>query len=262
MSQPVGKLGSSPDERRRRITDAVCEAGRMTVEELAERLAVSRETIRRDLTHLDDQGLLRKFHGGAAAPDLRREGSLSARMADQRAEKRQIARAAAALFVPGSTLMIDTGSTTLLFAEELAQVGDLTVITNCPEIAGLISRGAAANRCWLLGGRFDDLGRETLGPMTVQGLARFRTEHAVIGIAAVDAVAGFMDVDPEEAELAREMAAMAEAVTVLADHSKLGRRGLFQVLPLERVHRLVTDAAPEDPLAQALADAGVRVVVA
>src|ERR1700722_18134623 len=116
-----------PQERRERILELLrdSESGRLTVEELAERLKISQETARRDLAHLASGGLISKFHGGATLPQPSGEGPFRIRMAESLREKRAIARAAAALFRPGDTLLIDTGSTTIFFAEELARLSGL-----------------------------------------------------------------------------------------------------------------------------------------
>ena len=110
-----------PGIRRERIVDLVRERERVSVDDLAALLGSSRETIRRDLTELAGRGLIRKVHGGAMMPEVPREGAFPARLSEAIREKRAVARAAAALFGAGDTLFIDTGTTTLLFAEELAR---------------------------------------------------------------------------------------------------------------------------------------------
>ncbi|HWH57107.1 MAG TPA: DeoR/GlpR family DNA-binding transcription regulator, partial [Terriglobales bacterium] len=144
-----------PTDRRDVIVDLVREHERVTVDFLAHQLTTSCETIRRDLTELAARGLIRKFHGGATLPDLagiglKAEGSFQARMQENLREKRAIGRRAAALFSPGDTLFIDTGTTTVIFAEELARLSRLTVITNSLSIAQTIARGEG-NRAFLLG---------------------------------------------------------------------------------------------------------------
>src|SRR5258707_722644 len=100
-----------PEQRRERILDLIRERERMTVDALADELTISRETIRRDLTELTGRGQLRKFHGGATLAEMRGEGAFQVRMSEALREKRSVARTAAALFGPGDTVLIDTGST-------------------------------------------------------------------------------------------------------------------------------------------------------
>ena len=148
-----------PRARRERIVQMVRERERITVDALANVLGTSKETIRRDLTDLAERGLVRKFHGGATLIEPRPfepnvEGLFTARLLENAEAKRAIARCAIRLFEPGDTLFVDTGTTTLLFAGELAQAsGGFTVITNSAAIAALATRGDA-NSTFLIGGEY------------------------------------------------------------------------------------------------------------
>lgn len=251
----------TPEQRRTGILSALRAEGQVSVDGLAAALGASRETIRRDLAELDGRGLLRKVHGGAVAAELTLgiEGPLHERMGVNVAAKRAVARAAAQLLRPGDRLFVDTGSTTLIFGEELAAVSGLTVITNSSAIAALAAKGEGAT-VFLLGGAFRRGGGECVGEMVLGQIALFRATHAFLTVAAVDA-RGCSDHDLAEAQIARAMAAQADAVTVLADASKLGRSAPFSVAPLAAVHRLVSEHVPE-PLLHALGRAGVEWVAA
>ncbi|MCO1949264.1 DeoR/GlpR transcriptional regulator, partial [Pseudomonas aeruginosa] len=133
-----------PEERRRHILELLRQRERISVDELARTLSTSQETIRRDLAALAEQGLVSKFHGGAALPPSgEHENAFQTRMNEHAQEKRAVARYAAGLFGPGDSIFIDTGTTTLLFARELARQSHLTVITNSLLIAGGV--GASGN---------------------------------------------------------------------------------------------------------------------
>lgn len=241
------------------------ERERVTVETLADALKASRETIRRDLAELDRKGRLRKHHGGAGLPDPvlyepGRESPFQARLIENAAAKRAIGRRAVQLFRPGETLFVDTGTTTLLFAEELAHATGLTVITNSAAIAALAARGPD-NTVFLIGGAYRTDGAEAVGPFAVEQLGRFHADHAVLTVGAIGEV-GFLDYDLEEALVARAMVAQARAVTVLADAAKFGQGGLFKVAELDAVGRIVTERAPSGPLAETLRAAGCETLVA
>lgn len=233
----------------------------MTVDALADELSISRETIRRDLTELADRGQLRKFHGGAMLSEISGEGAFAVRMGEALREKRNIARAAAGLFHAGDTMLVDTGSTTVLFAEELARNSGLTVITNSLMIAQILGRAPANHKVFVLGGEYNAEVGENLGTLTIEQIAAFHVDHAVITVGGVG-VGGMMDFDIEEARVAKAMIAQASAVTVIADSSKLGRTALFQVCSLRDVDRLVLDKAPSGALAEALAAASIEIIVA
>ncbi len=255
-----------PSDRRELIVDLVRERERVTVEALAQELDTSPETIRRDLTELAARGFIRKFHGGAASTEAavfgsKVEGAFHARMQEHMREKRAIARRAAALFSSGDALFIDTGTTTVIFAEELARLSGLTVITNSVAIVQTIVRGNESNRAFLIGGRYRDDGSENLGTLAVEQISRFRAPHTVLTAGAIEPH-GVMDYDLSEAEVAIAMVANTHSLTVLADSSKFSRTGLFHVCPLAEVDRLVANRAPEGRLAEALKSAAVELIVA
>lgn len=254
-----------PQERRLIIMELVVRHERVSVEFLVQHLACSAETIRRDLGELAEAGIIRKFHGGAAVPDIRRigletEGTFLSRMHTQLEEKHSIARRAAELFGPGDTLFIDTGSTTVFFAEELSKLSNLTVITNSTLIAQSIAKGTR-NKVFLVGGEYLLDSLETAGSFAMEMIARFNTEHVVLTAGAVGSE-GIMDFVLDEAEVAMEMIAHAKRLTVLADSSKFGRSGLFHVCPLHAIDRLITDRLPEAALTQAFEASGVELVLA
>ncbi len=243
----------NPESRRDAILTQARGGGRLEVEDLARLLGASRETIRRDLARLDRAGLLRRVHGGAQPVA---EGPFPQRMHEAVEAKRAMARHVAAGLQPGDSLFLDTGSTTLFLAEEIARLNGLIVITNSADIADLCQKG---NRVILLGGEYRAEGRETLGPLAVAQISQLRAGRAILTVAAVTE-RGVFDIDPQEAEVARAMVAQADEVTILADGSKMGRAGVFEICPMARLARIVTDAMPE-PLQAAAKAAGVRVEI-
>jgi len=251
-----------PEARRERIAHLVREATKIGVDELAALLGISRETVRRDLTLLSEQGLLRKVHGGAVFAQTALESPLGERRAVARAEKMAIGRTAAGLFRNGDSLLIDAGSTTAYFAEALKAAGNFSVITNSTVVAAEMWSATGKAEVYLLGGRYNGEGHEMLGPSVIEQIRRLHADHAVLTIGAIDHSGNFMDYNSDEAFVARAMIESAHYVTVLADSSKLGQRALFEVCKAGQVHRLVTDRAPEDIMNVALQAAGVEVVVA
>lgn len=252
-------------ERQEVIADHINRHGRVTVDALAAMMTVSRETIRRDLSALAGEGRIRKLHGGASPVEIRRVGRareelFDARMRQNVPAKRRIARTAAGLFKSGDTLFVDTGSTTVLFSEELGRMSGLTVIANSCTIAHNVAVGDG-NRVFLVGGEYRRNAAENLGRLALDQIRTFKAEHVVLTIGALDAE-GIADFDLEETEVARAMVERGRRLTVLADGSKLERTAIFQVCGFERVERVVTDARPTGTIAAALEAAGVEVVLA
>ena len=234
----------------------------LAVDEIASRLAVSRETVRRDLARLDAAGLLRRVHGGAVSPRLGTEPPFQERQALNRDAKRRIGLAAAALFEPGDSVMIDTGSTTEQFATALAAKSALTIITNSNRIATAIAVGPGKNSIFVLGGAFHAESGQVLGALCIGQLGQFNADHVVLGVGALSDDGWVMDYDADEASLARAMMARARTVTILADHSKLDRKALLTICTFDSVSRLVTDRAPTGQLQERLRASHVEIIVA
>lgn len=248
-----------PGLRQAEMAALVERRGRIGVEELARRFAVSQETVRRDLAALDEAGALQKVHGGAKRLKAEEagEGSFAERMARNAAAKRAIAVKAAGLLQRGQTLFVDTGSTTAMLARELAKVAGLTVITNSSRVAEAVAGSEGGSQVFLLGGHFDADNRETLGPTAIAQIADYHADLAVLTVAALDADHGAMDFSYQEAEVARAMMQHAEALMVLADSSKFGRRAAHRLCELARIDVVVSECEPPPTLRKSLSAAGV-----
>ncbi len=248
-----------PKLRQEKIAEAVRRQGRVSVEQLAARFKTSHETIRRDLTALAETGRVLKFHGGAKRPREAEEGPFRERMTQNAVAKRVIAEKVARLIAPGETVMIDTGSTTLMCAEEICKIDGLTVITNSARIAAVLAEHGNRTTVFLLGGRFDGDNHETVGPTAIGEIQSFHADHALITIGALDQGAGATDFNYDEAQIAKAMLEAADNLIVVADSSKFERRATFTVCPLGRIDALVSDRFPTGPLGAALAEAKVTI---
>ena len=146
--------------RRERIVVLVRAAGELSVEDLSEKTGVSRETIRRDLTRLDEEGLIKKFHGGAPAERSLSNGSGArsyvGHMNEHPQEKRKLCETAAGLLEAGDTLFINSGfinsgSTAVFFAQAIANLEKLIIVTNSNSVANIVSSNPH-HEIFLLGG--------------------------------------------------------------------------------------------------------------
>ena len=250
----------TPQVRQAKIANIIRKKKKATVNELAEILKISRETIRRDLSALAKAGKVQKFHGGAALPMTTQEGPFNERMGDNVNAKIQVASAAAKIISPGETVLIDSGSTSLYFAEKMAEIPGLTVVTNSADIARIISLSPGKSRAFLLGGEFAPDNRQTLGNFAISQVQLFRAHHAVLTISALDVHTGVMDYAIEEAQIAQAMIEQAETLTIIADHSKFDRIASFKVCALERITHLICDRPPSDKLRKALDEAHVNII--
>ncbi len=250
----------TPSNRQAKIANLIRQQTRVTVIELANSLSVSKETIRRDLTALARIGKAQKFHGGASLPARTTEGPFHERMGENVIAKALIAARTVKIVSSGETILIDTGSTSLYFAEKLAELSNMTVITNSTEIAQVISLSPNNSQAFLLGGKFNSGNRQTVGNLAISQLQFFRAHHAVLTIGAIDALNGVMDFSIDEAQVAQAMIEQAESLTIIADCSKFDKIASFKVCDLNRITNLVCDRCPTGNLKSALMDAKVNIL--
>jgi len=246
-------------KRHGEILRLVQEAGTITIAELADKLGVSLETVRRDVKPLTGDGSVLKMHGAIGLPALAGEAPFERRMRENADAKRAIARAVAATIKDGESVMLDTGTTTSFLARELTQHRRLTVITNSSDIARTLAT-VNGNKVYMAGGELRSDSGAAFGGSAVDFVSRFSVNHAVISTGAVDAVMGVMDYDLEEAEFARMVLSRGARRIVVTDHSKFGRQGLVQVCTFDGFGELYTDRPPAPDLAAALAASGVKLV--
>jgi DeoR/GlpR family transcriptional regulator of sugar metabolism len=251
---------ASKSRRQDRIVAALSAQPSLRVADLAASLAVSTETIRRDLDDLGTQGLINRTYGGAVRP-FGPEPAISERHRLMVAERERIGVAASAVVSHGDALLIGSGATTTHVARRLGAVArDLTVLTHAFGVATVLAANPTL-RVMMTPGRY--LGEEgaLVGAETVAYLAGHYARHAILGASGLTED-GPTEAEPEAAAVYRAMAARAAEVTIVADHTKFGRAAFSLYASWRGITRLVTDRAPEGALAQALARAGVTVVVA
>ena len=249
-----------PKERRSRIFDTIRQEGRVSVDKLVAEFDSSAETIRRDLSKLSKTGKIQKIHGGAMLPGPSGEGPYQQRMGENAKAKRLVAEKACALISPGDTLFIDAGSSTLFFAEEVVKIARLTVITNSAEIARVVASSENGASVFLLGGEYHADNRAAMGPITIAQLACFHAHHVVLASGAIDAIAGAMSYDFDEAAVARAMLVGSENTILLTDSSKFGRIAPFVFASLNQLDYLVCEVEPGQLHKDALAQNNVNVI--
>lgn len=236
-------------------------AGSVSVSDLAGRLGVSRETIRRDLKVLASQGRASIVHGGAARRAAVAEPSLAARVAANAAGKEAIGRRAATLVSDGMVVLIDSGSTTFSMGAALTELNDLTVITNSLPIASLLCRSPGV-KVIMLGGEIDANDEAAFGVETIAALAHFRVDLVFLGVGGISPEGEFTDYSRLAAEQRHMMMKAAKEVYVLADHSKFERSAPVRIAPVAHIAGLIVDEPPPESIARAAAAQRWEVIVA
>lgn len=245
-------------ERKQQILNALRTDRRLDAADLAVRLGVTGETVRKDLIQLERNGLLRRVHGGAVPVEqLSYEPAVSART-EFAAEKIRIARAALAHLPAQGSILIDAGSTTAQLAEILPGDVELTVYTNALSVAlALVSRPRLT--VFTLGGRLRSRTLAEVDDFAVRALAEINVDVAFLGTNGISLERGLTTPDPAEAAVKRLMLGAAQQRIFLVDHSKIGLVRGSRHAEIGDMDLLITDRGLTREQRQALEASGVRV---
>jgi DeoR family fructose operon transcriptional repressor len=227
------------EERRQHVLDMVSRHGYLSLADLAQAIHVSESTIRRDLDHLHQQGMVRRTHGGAMfVGDGSALPALEERSASQIAEKRLVARTAAARIRDGDAILLDGGTTTLEVARLL--VGrSLQIVTNSLPIAQLFASRPETDLIMLGGYVYPKTG-VALGPLSVRMMEDIHVHQTIMSVGGITAK-GLFNSNLLLVETERKMMGCADEVVVVADHTKVGRQALAFLCELAKVDTLIVD---------------------
>ena len=228
-------------QRREHIRLLVRESGIARVEDLRRELKVSVATVRRDLEVLEEEGLLRRVHGGAVSIESRLEEAVFDDKTNQFSiEKRAIAEKAYKLIGQEESLYLDGGSTTLCLARLLKERNDLTVVTNSLRAAAELADSGP--RVILTGGELRRISQTMVGPLTSAVLEQVRVDKAFMGTMGFCLKNGLTTTDPNEAFVKSLVAEQATQVVLLADSSKAEKVSFARVSDWDRADLLISDA--------------------
>lgn len=258
-------MNTLAEERRSSIVAHVNRNRIVSINDLSRQFGVSEVSIRRDLERLERLGLLRRVHGGAVALQAPSAPSPNGAPAPRISpEKERIGRAAAALIRAGDRLILDSGTTVLQVArnipDDLRRSGNLTVITSSLPIVYELGPWKSIHLLFL-GGIYLPEWQVVVGPQTIASLTNLHADKLFLGTDGMTLEYGVTTANVLEAEVDRAMVKAAREVILVADSSKIGGVGLTSIMPLTKVHKLITDEGAPQEFVTALRNAGVDVVL-
>lgn len=233
-------MNSNP--RQLQLLEEVRQRQSATVEQLAEILEVTLQTVRRDIQKLAEMGLLVRFHGGVRMPSATVENIAHPRRQTMHAEgKTRIAKAIAQAIPNGCSLILNIGTTTEAVAKALMRHQGLRVITNNLNVAAILSSNADCEVI-VAGGVVRTRDRGIVGEAAVDFIRQFKVDIAVIGISAMEPDGSLRDFDLREVKVAQTIIQQSREVWLAADHSKFDRQAMVELAKLNQIDRLFTDA--------------------
>ena len=245
-------------ERLDEIVKLVSEFEKIDVNTLSDKLKVSKVTIRKDLDKLEMKGLLHREHGYAV---LNSGDDLNVRLSFHYDTKRKIAQEAAKIVADNETIIIESGSTCALLAEEICRTKkNVKIITNSYFIADYV-RKVDSCKIILLGGEFQNDSQVTVGPLLKEMIQFFHVEHAFVGTDGYDEELGFTGKDLMRSEVVQYMSEASDKMIVLTDSSKFDKRGTVKRFGLKQVSQVVTDQAIPTAAVQRLKAANIKLTL-
>lgn len=246
-------------ERQSKLIKLVNIYQKIEVSRLAELLDVSQVTIRKDLDHLEDEGLLTREHGYAL---IKNANDINTRLTINYDTKLKIATKAAEMVSNGETVMLESGSTCALLAEQLAKLKkDITIITNSAYIAIRI-REMPVRKVILLGGEYQKEYQGMVGPLVRKCAKEFFVDKFFVGTDGFIPDAGFTCDDLMRVETMKHMANSANRTIILADSSKFSQKGVVIQSTFSDIDTLCTDSGISAEIADILTRNNIHVEIA
>lgn len=250
-------MRSELNERQNQIMARIQREGEVRINDLKEPFQVTEMTIRRDLEKLEHLGLVRRTLGGCIPVTI--DISLKERKTVMIDEKMKIGRIAAELVLPGQSIFIDGGTTTLEIARHLKPHSEITVVTNAINVAEELMEKQIYTL--VIGGMLLEKTLSLVGPIAVETLQKMAFDQIFLGTTGFSLQHGFSNSNVFEAELKKKAIQKAAKVNIVIDHSKFGASLLVSFAELSDVHRIVTDKPIGDELAEACKQQGVDVIL-
>ena len=247
--------------RQQTLLDCVRKHITISVEELAQKLDVTTQTVRRDVKAMVDAKLLARYHGGVGLLSSTENIAYPQRQVMNAEAKQRIGKAVAARVPDGCSLILNLGTTTEEVARALHRHSHLHVVTNNLNVASMLASNTASEVI-VTGGVVRARDRGIVGEATIDFIRQFKVDIGIIGISSIEFDGVLRDFDAREVKVAQTIIEHSRQVWLVADSSKFGRQALVKMAHLSQIDVLFTDAPPPPELAKLLQETEVEVVLA
>ena len=251
-----------PEQRRTHILELMESENIFRVSRISEMLDISPVTVRRDLRKLADEGVVRRFYGGARLVKQEDPVERFRLRADKVIdEKRRIGERASEFVNDGDSVMLEAGTTVMEVARSLAEKRNLKVVTYSLDIALQLLKGPDIELT-ILGGSINRDTTAAVGPLAEQTLSQLHVGKLFMSVGGIDAQVGLTAYDAQEARINKMMLEAAQRVFIVADHSKFGIAAINRVAPLGPSLTVISDKGVDPQQAQAIRALGAELILA
>lgn len=232
-------------ERKPYLLSILAQTGSVVAKDVSRKLAVSEDTIRRDLRELAKEGCLKRVHGGAV-PIAPANAPFPQRIDIATPQKSCIGKSAAAMITTGQVVFVDGGTTALQLARHIPSDLSATIITHSPNVALALINHTNLD-VEIVGGKLLRHSVVTSGAATIAWLDRYRPDICFIGAAGLHPDVGITTGVSEEAEVKRAIIAKSGSALILASSEKFGAVSSFEIAKWKAVDGLIVakEAQPE-----------------
>lgn len=246
-----------PEQRQSFILQLLTEKGRVVSADLIKLLGVSEHTIRRDLQKLARDGVCKRVYGGAVS-HLKQSATFETRVNQCIDGKSSVAIKCAKLIKNNSCIFIDTGSTYLAMASYIPQNLTLTIVTNSPQIASVLS-SRTNGELILLGGKVNPLTGGTMGADTVNQIRNMVFDQTFIGVCGLDPHAGLSAVYYDDACFKKEVITQSNEVIAAVIADKMQQVARYKVATCEDIDIII---ASRDSKIEGFEDFNLKIEIA
>ncbi|MDM4762980.1 DeoR/GlpR family DNA-binding transcription regulator [Galbitalea sp. SE-J8] len=251
-----------PEQRRELIVKYLRREQVLSYHQLTSLLGVSHMTIRRDITALEAEGRAIPTPGGAKiASRLVAEPSRTEKSTIDIREKDAMARTAAGLVTEGMTIFLDAGTTMQAMRPHLADLADLTVVSNDLAVLSAFLDHPAAELI-AVGGRIEKDNQSAVGRLAALTLRELSVDIAFISSSSWDIDHGVTTPTESKVELKKTALASSNEAVLVAGSSKFGSFARYRIFGIAELGTIVTDSGLSAAAADRIRERGPVVQLA
>lgn len=251
-------LNMLKEERHDFILNEVKVRNRVLLTDIAEKLGISEDTVRRDLKYLDEQGKIKKVHGGAISNSFHLY-SYKAQEIYAHENKSIIAQKAHSLLKDGQVILISGGTTNLEFARFFPKHIRATMFTPSLPVAMQLMEHPNVQTVFI-GGRLNNEAQIALSAETIQTISQIRADLCFLGTGHLDLIQGLSEFDWEVVQLKKAMIQASKKVVSLTISEKINSSQVYKVCDITAIHTLITELNPEDPFLAPIKKLGLEIL--
>jgi len=246
-----------PAERRQKMLEFIEKNGSATINQLSGEFGVSEMTVHRDLHFLETTGLVQKKYGGVIASAYQVETDFNRRLKTYPEQKDRIGRIASSMIKNSDSIIFDASTTTLAILPYLSNLKNLTIFTTSTAALSRLSNttNSEIHSC---GGMVYNGTDCLVGPSTISFINNIHVDKCFISASGICYPEGITDPISFIADVKRSMAKSSKEVIVCIDRSKFGRLSRFNILPLEEIDLVITDAEVDSLCVKELKEHGLE----